>query len=170
MIQQMKKMIDPLRKRVMTLAARAIIKLVNDATAIQKIQATVLNNEVRENNERFQEYGFTSVPISGAEGVILRMGSNSDHGIIIATEDRRYRLRNLESGEVAIYTDEGDYIKLGRDNHITIQTTTLTVNGNMEVTGDILDNAGSNSNNIAAMRSIFNLHKHGGGPVPDTTM
>jgi phage gp45-like len=66
--------------------------------------------------EYFQHYGFTSRPLPGAEGIVLIQGNNI---IMIASDDRRYRVA-LEDGEVALYTDEGDYIhfKRNRDIHI----------------------------------------------------
>jgi phage gp45-like len=39
---------------------------------------------------------------------------------VIQIDDRRYRLHPLEPGEVAVYTDEGDWIALKRDRKIHI--------------------------------------------------
>ncbi|WP_431477838.1 phage baseplate assembly protein domain-containing protein [Massilia eburnea] len=58
--------------------------------------------------------GFTSVPKPGAEGVVVFVGGNRDHGLVIAVEDRRFRLKGLASGEVAIYDDQGQKVHLTR--------------------------------------------------------
>ena len=40
--------------------------------------------------------------------------------MLIADDDRRYRI-DLADGEVALYTDEGDYIHLKRDGVIAVK-------------------------------------------------
>ncbi|MBI5561408.1 MAG: phage baseplate assembly protein, partial [Deltaproteobacteria bacterium] len=84
---------------------------------IQLVDATGLAGEFT-NKELFQQYGFASRPLPGAEGVMLLIGG-VDNAVVIATEDRRYRVA-LESGEAAMYSDEGDKIhfKRGKEIHI----------------------------------------------------
>ena len=55
-------------------------------------------------------------------------GGNRTSGIVVCVEDKRYRLKGLESGEVALYTDEGDSLVLKRDNTIEINTKKFIVN------------------------------------------
>lgn len=74
--------------------------------------------EIFTNREYFQHYGFTSRPLQGSEGIVLIQGNNI---IMIASDDRRYRI-SLEEGEVALYTDEGDYIHLKRNKEIHINS------------------------------------------------
>lgn len=50
--------------------------------------------------------------------------------------DRRYRLKGLESGEVAIYTDEGDKVHLKRGKVIDIETGTLNIKAAVAVNFD----------------------------------
>lgn len=97
------------------MVGRAVIKLVNDVTRVQGLQVSLLADEAHDFVERFGEYGFTSHPQPGAEAVMVSVGGNRDHGIVIAVEDRRYRLTNLQAGEVAIYDDLGQKITLYRD-------------------------------------------------------
>jgi phage baseplate assembly protein V len=68
--------------------------------------------------EFFQHYGFTSRPISGSEGLVIRDGNLV---FLIATDDRRYRL-SIDDGEVAIYSNTGDFIHLKQGNTIHIST------------------------------------------------
>ena len=81
-----------------------------------------------QDNELFQHYGFTSNPLSGAMMVVLPVGGRTAHGIVIATEHGQYRLKNLASGEVALYTDEGDSIVLNRGRVMNMTTQTLNIN------------------------------------------
>lgn len=68
--------------------------------------------------EVLQHYGFTSRPLAGAEGLVLRQGNTL---YLIASDDRRYRLA-LEDGEVALYTDEGDCVHLKRGREIFVSS------------------------------------------------
>ena len=75
----------------------------------------------------------------------LRPQKQPGYAIVIATEDRRYRIRNLENGEVAIYTDQGDKIVLKRGGTIAVTASTkveitspsVTMSGNLTVDGTI---------------------------------
>jgi len=137
MVELFRRLIAPYMRMVRMTVARGVINLVNDGLQIQELQVTLLADEVRAGVERFQEYGFTSHPIPGAEQVTVSVGGNRDHGIVIAVEDRRYRLKNLAQGEVALYTDEGDKIHLKRDKTIEIVSgnkLVATVENEVEIT------------------------------------
>ena len=77
------------------------------------------------------------------------LGGNRDHGLVIAVDDRRYRLTALAAGEVALYDDLGKTLVLKRNGDIVITATRVVVNGDLEVNGDvhatgtILDDAGN---------------------------
>lgn len=169
-IDAIKRFIDPLKRRIMLSVARFVLKAVDDAKKMQRVQAQIFDEEVRDSVERFQQYGFTSNPHPGAEGVIIFPGGSRSHGVVIAIDDRRYRLMGLASGEVALFTDEGDYIKLKRGNQIEISTDKATflkdvkIMGRLDVVGDIegeadiIDKDGS----IGGVRTVYNGHDHPG--------
>ena len=179
--------LGPIIKRVRLMLGRGVIRLVLDNEGIQKMQVSLLKNEIRSALERFQEYGFTSNPKPGAEAAIMFLGGMRDHGIIVGVEDRRYRIKGLASGEVAIYTDEGDKIHLKRGNEIEVTTNKYTVNCQdyevnasnkatfntplVRAENDMIDNYNTNFNNLGDMRDIFNIHVHpendSGGPTDD---
>lgn len=119
-MRELLKFLNPLRKRIALMISRAVVSLVKDSFAMQGLQVQALAGEVLDDIERFQNYGFTSVPLAGAEAIILSLGGHRDHAVAIAVDDRRYRKKNLAPGEVALYTDEGDYILFKRGRHIEI--------------------------------------------------
>lgn len=123
-----KKLLEPLRRRVLALVGRAIIEATKDDGPIQLLKVQGLADESLEDVDRVQEYGFTSVPKAGAEAIFVSLGGNREHTVVIAVDDRRYRLKGLAEGEVAIYSDEGDKIVLKRGNKIEVTTKTFTVN------------------------------------------
>ncbi|MGK0706934.1 phage baseplate assembly protein V [Yokenella regensburgei] len=95
-------------------AFRGVLTRVTTTGGVQTAQVAGLAGETLEGVELFQQYGLTSVPPAGAMAVVLPLGGRTSHGIVIATEHSSYRLKALESGEVAIYTDEGASIVLKR--------------------------------------------------------
>jgi phage baseplate assembly protein V len=123
-IRTVNKLLAPLRNQLANLVARAVVQLVNDEAKLQLVQLGVLEGETREGCERFQEYGFTSVPLPGAEAVVLFVGGRRDHGLVVAVDDRRYRKKDLEPGESAIYSDEGDYVVLKRGRIVEVKAGT----------------------------------------------
>lgn len=165
-----------LHSRVMLTVARTVVSLVDDSKKLQALQLQLLKREIRENVERFQNYGYTSKPHPGAEAVVVFVGGNRDHGLCIAVDDRRYRVQGLQDGEVAIYTDEGDKIYLKRNREIEVTTLNLTINatdkveintqllevnaplstfsGNTEAAGNVSDANGS----MQEMRDTYNVH------------
>ncbi|MEJ1378180.1 MAG: phage baseplate assembly protein V [Candidatus Sedimenticola sp. (ex Thyasira tokunagai)] len=144
-------MLAPLRRRIRLMINRAVINLVNDSQGLQELQLTLLAGEEADGVERIQEYGFTSVPHAKAEAVALAVGGSRAHTVVIATDDRRYRIKGLASGEVALYDDQGQAIKLARDGIRIVAPNGMHITGDVTVTGDV----------IASDISLVN-HTHGG--------
>jgi phage baseplate assembly protein V len=116
LLRQLRQLVRPLEIRLANLAARGLVSLANDSTKLQVLQLRMLDTETRDGAERFQEYGFTSVPLADAEAVVLSVGGRRDHLLVVAVDDRRHRKKDLQPGEVALYSDEGAsvYLKRGR--------------------------------------------------------
>lgn len=134
-IFDVKKLLKPLYQRIMLSIARAVIDEIKTGDKFQAGKVGLFSDEVREEIDQMQEYGFCSRAKNGADAIVVFVGGNRDNGVIIATEDSRYRV-TLEEGEVAIYTDEGDYIHFKRNNEIAVSTKklTITVDGDAEIT------------------------------------
>lgn len=112
---------DATDNRIRMMIARGTVAGVDDDAQAQSVQIDLLADETHEGVERFQEYGFTSVPHAGAEVIMVAVGGLRSHGIVIAVEDRRYRMKSLKPGEVALYDDLGQSVVLTRDG-ITVDS------------------------------------------------
>ena len=108
MIREIQKILAPLKRRVQLTVSRAIVRLINDATVLQTLQVEALRGETLDGVERLQNYGFSSHPLAGAQAVLLALGGNRQHSIVIAVDDRRHRATDLDEGEVQVYTDQHD--------------------------------------------------------------
>lgn len=177
-----KRALGPLWRRLRLLVSRGVLKLVDDSLKLQGVQVALLGGEPAW-AERFQQYGFTCHPHPGAEAVVASVGGARAHLVALSVDDRRYRLKDLAQGEVALYDDLGNVVVLGRDSirveavqhleataptcHITATTThdgNVTINGNLVVdgnigaSGDVSDGVGS----VQGVRDTYNDHNHPG--------
>ena len=156
--------IAPLKRRVLLMVARGVLDLLNQQNGKLLAQVQLLDKQVRSRLEVLQNYGFASRPLAGAEATVMFVGGNRHHGLVIATDDKRYRLRGMADGEVALYTDEGDvvHIKRGGEIHVKAQTRVLIDSPRLECTGEIIDRIDSGGRSMSAMRAVYNSHTHPG--------
>lgn len=172
--QDVRRIVAPLWRRVVGTVARAIARSVDDSGNLQTHQVEILKDELRDKVDSIAHYGFTSVPKPGAEAVVVFVGGSRDHPLVIATEDARYRLKSLKSGEVALYTDEGDYVELKRgkivkiraQTKLEIETPEVTISGKLTVTGIV---KGSEVQNAVGTKLGTHVHaSNGAPPTPGT--
>ena len=112
--------IEPIKRRIMMAFARAVVRGINDAAGRQLLQIEVLKGELRADVERMQDYGFTSVPLPGADAAVVFVAGNREQGIILAVDDRRYRPTGLQPGEACMYTNQAEHrilMKAGQEIH-----------------------------------------------------
>lgn len=189
MSTSMDRVLGPIKRRLALMVGRAMVRLVNDGTQLQALQLELLQGEIRADVERVQNYGFTSVPHAGAEAVAVAVSGLRDHVLVVAVDDRRYRLKGLADGEVAIYTDEGDLVHIKRGGTIRVVAATkvriesplvemtgdLHVMGNVQVDGDeqVDGNVGVGGDvavsgqvvadgDVTGQGTSLHTHKHGG--------
>ncbi len=178
---------EPMARRVRLMVSRAILNLIDTSGGRVSLQTSLLAGELSDGVEYFEHYGFTSAPWEGAEGVFVSVGGQRESGVVIATGDRRYQLRGLASGEVAIYDDLGQVVHLTRGgiviegaglpmtvNNVPSLTVTasdtinfdaptvtmsgdLTVAGNIVADGDISDHT---DKSMAGMRTVYDGQSH----------
>lgn len=121
-LRQVREMVRPLANRVANSVARAVVHLVSDTKKLQLMQAGALAGETIDEVEHHQPYGFSSVPLGGAEAILVFPNGDRAHAIAVAVSDRRYRPTGGQAGEVCLYTDEGDVIRLGRGHIMSLET------------------------------------------------
>lgn len=114
------------------LAFRALLSVVDTRPGVQLGQCGGLAGENLQAHEVFQHYGFTSAPPAGTQCIVLPLGGKTAHGVIVATEHAAYRIQGLESGEVALYTQDdkeshGHRIVFRRGGLIEVQAKNINV-------------------------------------------
>lgn len=177
MVFELRAVLRDVRRRVMGVVGRAIVLAVDDAKKMQELQLLVDVGVKRSEVEHFQNYGFTSKPKAGAEAVVVNVGGNADHPIAIAVDDRRYRVKELEDGEVCVYDQSGTRILLKANGNVSIAPSNgvvelggdLEVDGSITVTGDVTaeGNVHADGDVTAGAISLAN-HTHTGGTYTTT--
>lgn len=140
-LEQIRILIRPTATRIANSIARGVVELVNDDKKLQLVQLGVLDGETVDAGEHHQAYGFSSVPLPGAEHVTLFPGGDRSHPLVVAVSDRRYRPTGGEAGEVTLYTDEGDQIKLGRGHVVTVTSDQIKLGSDAAAQASVLGNA-----------------------------
>ncbi|MEO0649378.1 MAG: phage baseplate assembly protein V [Planctomycetota bacterium] len=164
-----RRLLQPLATRIKLSSSRGVVRLVNDSTPVQSLQIERLRGEVSDGVERFQEYGFTSHPQVGSEVAVLSLNGDRSHPMIVALEDRRYRIE-LAEGQVAVYDAAGSKIVLDNAGNatvtasgsVTIDAPSATVKGDLAVDGDVVagGDVSDATGTIQVMRDVFNAHTH----------
>lgn len=79
------------------------------------------NEELLNDVETFPGIGFSSRPKAGsrAEVVVVRIGGESGHPVIVATRDRSIEI-SLEEDETAIFNSTGTVVKITKDGIVEL--------------------------------------------------
>ncbi len=169
--------LEQLAQRVRNMLGRGIIRLVDDAAQQQLVQVQLYAGETRDRVERIQDYGFTAVPLDGAEAFYAALGGRRDHIVIFRADDRRHRMSGLQPGESAHHNHLGDYIKIrnGRiievvaGSEVTVTAPSVVVNGDTTINGNLQVNGTIDATDqIASATGVstgtvqLGTHTHGG--------
>ncbi|EOF4706593.1 phage baseplate assembly protein V [Klebsiella oxytoca] len=127
--------IAAISRRLRLMVDRALVRIVTDSFGRQNLQVQSLADENDDDVERFQNYGFSSVPPLGSEAIVVAVGGRRGGMVAIAVEDKGSRPRGGEEGDVILYHQEGHIIRLKKD-------------GVIEITGKVVNLVGSENCNI----------------------
>lgn len=156
------RLLDPIRRRIATLVSRAVLAAVNAAPGCQTLQVTILADEPQVDVEHMEPYGFTSNPPAGAEGVILNVAGQRGAAVGLNFGNRSVRVTGLKSGEVCIFTDEGDKITLKRDRHMEVKTLHLLVKAEEDIAMETKTYTVKASGGVAYQTPSYQLGGTGG--------
>ncbi|WP_312773022.1 phage baseplate assembly protein V [Atlantibacter hermannii] len=158
-----------IQRQVFGLIGRAVIKSISAASKCQMVDVELLGGQPKSGIEHLEPYGFTAHAVPGSEGVVLFPDGDRSHGVVIVVADRRYRLKGLAVGEVALYDDLGQKVHLTRNGIIVdgagkmirfINAPVARFEMDIEATGQIKDLCESSGQTMSAMRLAYNGHKH----------
>lgn len=150
--------ISRIANRIKQAVGLALIESVSDDNEIQLVKISGMDNEVQSGIERTQEYGITSNPPVGSGAVVLYIGGNKDHGVVIKTDSGEFRVQSLKSGEVCIYSKFGQKILLDENGDIILNDGTDYAAGFT----DLKTGFDALRIELNAAISVINTHVHSG--------
>jgi phage baseplate assembly protein V len=171
--------IQRLHQRLLHAIGRGRVTTGNDSGPVQTQQIKLGADEIKDKVPRLAEFGLTSMPPVGSDAVLVFIGGDRSNGAIVATGHQASRPKGLKPGETMLYSQDGKSIYLTAAGGIVVEAkgqtvtvnnaSTVTINAAtkvrmvtplLEVTGDIIDNVGSNIHTVAQMRAIYDQHTH----------
>jgi len=149
------------RRRLMLLVGRAVIAAVQSSGGRVTLDLTpMLSDEEGKAVELAEPWGFTSIPLEGAEVVTLSVMGERSNMVAISLGDRRHRPKDGVPGESIAYDEQGQRIAIKRDRieiispkpvfvkspTIAMEADSATINGNAIATvGDFVQVQGGSS-------------------------
>jgi phage baseplate assembly protein V len=106
----------------MLMVGRGTLNLTQDGEGQQRMQVALLDGEVRDGVDRVQPYGLSSHPAPGGTAIVVCLGGNRDHPVVIAVDEPRARPTGLAAGEVVVWSARGQRILLREDEGLEITT------------------------------------------------
>jgi|SRR5215469_8644542 len=133
---------DRLYRRIMMLVAPVKITATDDTGPVHRAQIRGFPPETIDAMPVLQIYGLASHAMVGSDAMAIFTSGDRSNGVVIATGNQQYRLRNLKSGEVALYDNGGNVVKLANGgkieitcpHDITIKCDTLSINADTSIT------------------------------------
>lgn len=107
---------------------RTTVEDTNEDPLFRESTLSLYAQEKQKEIEHMEPYGFTSrvkKPTGQkpnqqkAEGLMIFTGGNRSHGVLVVAGDRRYRMRALKEGELALFDDQGQQVHFTRDGIVT---------------------------------------------------
>lgn len=144
-----------LASRVLNMLARAVLQRVDPTTARQLLDVVVLAGENRQAVPYYEPYGFTGIALDGAKLLMGSVGGSRENLVCLSVCDDRYRPTDLVSGEVALYTDEGDRVALRRNGVLQLRAAEKVSLGIDNATDPVVRRS-----DLQAAVDAFNAHTH----------
>lgn len=99
---------------------RAVSRDLDSSAGFQRATFSMRADEERGDVEVLEQYGLTSAPPAGSEGVALAVGGDGSHHVVLGLGSRSLRLTGLASGEVALYSEHGQQVLLKASGDVVV--------------------------------------------------
>ena len=142
MLEQFKRLLEPLSNRINSLLTVGVLRRI-DPGSKQLCQVELLEGELRDKLLHHLPYGHASVPLDGAEALVVFLRGDKSGGIVIQVSDPRHQ-PTLEKGESALHDDQGQTVHITRNGILVKSHLAVTVDapsshftGNVSIDGKL---------------------------------
>lgn len=165
------RLLAPIKRRVMLMVGKAVVNALKTDGETNIMQLNLMSDTTHDDVEFWQNFGFTSAPPKGSRALVVCVGGNMDHAVVIATENGEFRIKGLKDGEACLYDAHGSKVHLKDDKTIDIKTEAIKIDApETESTGkikaqEIEDMKGT----LEQLRQFVNTHTHTSAPPGSPT-
>ncbi|MFC1014293.1 phage baseplate assembly protein V [Pasteurella multocida] len=131
-MQGLNRVLAPIKRSLKLLVNRGVMSFVSDEYKRQNVQIRLQSDEVIDDAERFQNYGFSSVPTAG-EVIALEVGGKRSHIAVLVVDDKGVRPTGLNAGDVVVYHQEGHSFLLTEQGEVILNCKKFTVRAEQQV-------------------------------------
>ncbi|HDX1124358.1 phage baseplate assembly protein V [Pasteurella canis] len=131
-MQGLNRVLAPIKRSLKLLVNRGVMSFVSDEHKRQNVQIRLQSDEVIDDAERFQNYGFSSVPSAG-EVIAVEVGGKRSHIAVLVVDDKGVRPTGLKAGDVVVYHQEGHSFLLTEQGEVVLTCKKFTVRAEQEV-------------------------------------
>lgn len=108
-----------LRSKITGIVKRGVFSSFQQG-GFMRAQSNTYKDETRDDVEVFEQFGFTSQPPNGSEGLLFGVGGDSSHPVAINIGNRGNRVQQLQTGETCVYSAHGSTITLLTNGEIVL--------------------------------------------------
>ena len=128
----------PLLRKLRLLAQRAVLVQSKYIEGVRVMQVRLPGGAALGDVEHLEPFGFTSAPPKGSEAIVLSLGGNTSHSLVLLCGHRRYKMQIAE-GEAALYNQHGDFVHIKDNREIEVESAVkVSLNApKTECTGDL---------------------------------
>lgn len=112
--------IRAVRSKAKGMIRRGVLRSGKASGKVQTATVATLADQERDDVELLEQYGLTSVPPVGSEGVVLHPGGDTAHPLGVAFGSRAVRPTDLGVGDVALYSLGQSEVRIRADGSIAI--------------------------------------------------
>jgi phage baseplate assembly protein V len=157
------------------LFGKGSVSLVDDSGDVQMLQVTEgaqgtgAVDRIVDRVPRVAEFGFASVPPLGSLATMLRRTADRARGVVIGTHHAASRPKGLQPGDTVMHDVRGARVQLTADGLLIDCAglparvrgfSSLTVDGDLHVTGDVISRSGGAAVSLNGVRDAYVAHKH----------
>lgn len=99
---------------------RAVVRGVRRGARVPSAVVELLRGQVVDEVEQAQPYGVRSAVPEGMESIAVGIGGSSAHWVLVGDLDRAHAPTDLDAGEVVLYSQHGQTIRLQADGSVQI--------------------------------------------------
>ena len=156
LLENLYRFLQPLQRRIVAIVSKAVLLEYRHSGKMPLLKVQLGADELKDNVELIQPYGFAARPLKGAEVLTLFIGGVRDHGVAVVVDSSGDRIKLNADGDVCIFRRSGEKIYLS-EGKIKIEAATVELSaGEVKLSnGAALDKL---MNKVAM--DAFNAHTH----------